>query len=61
MGDKQHIVMLLFLEPKIIAMPTAENNMDCRTLLFATKVEAIKKKYTKNKAPICFVALKIKI
>ncbi|HSF01169.1 MAG TPA: hypothetical protein VLA48_09785 [Nitrososphaeraceae archaeon] len=41
-------------------MPTAKNNMDCRTLLFATKVEAIKKNILKNKAPICFVALKLR-
>jgi|GEM_PF-5961102 len=32
-----------------------------RTLLFATKVEAIKKNILKNKAPICFIALQIKI
>jgi hypothetical protein len=60
-GETEYCNVAIFREPKIIAIPIAENNMVCRTLLFATKVEAIKKNILKNKEPICFVALKIKI
>jgi hypothetical protein len=49
--------VFILIEPKRIAIPTAEIKRYFRISCFVTKVAAVKNTTLKNKAAICFVAL----